>query len=76
MFVCQRCNKQCAAKTPSYLFPITIRQKVYPERRNKSGTVIDKGGTGYETVLEVRVCDACAATLAQHLANRQDIGRA
>jgi hypothetical protein len=63
MFKCERCATQSSAKTPPHLFPIATRQKIYPARRDRSGVLNDKGGTGHEVVREIRVCADCLAVL-------------
>ncbi len=75
MYKCENCNQQMPANTPSQLFPIETRKKIYPPRfintkhaRGKSERYADKkhfdeGGTGFEIVREIRVCQRCADLL-------------
>ena len=59
-FVCQICDKPQKDGSIPTLVQIECRDKTYPERRNKEDEVIDKGGSGYETVREVQACKQCA----------------
>jgi len=69
VYVCEHCHLTIDPNTPSYLLPVKIRRKQYPFRsaaneyidpasgRQKQSD--DPGGTGYETVREIRVCKNC-----------------
>jgi len=73
VYICQICNKVAAPNTPSFLVPQKIRKRRYPFRpaanklkdprkpgKRKYEYRDDPGGTGYETVREIRFCPACA----------------
>ena len=59
-FVCQICGKSQRDGSIPTLIQTECRDKVYPERRDKEDKIIDKGGSGYETVREVQACKQCA----------------
>ncbi len=59
MYVCDSCKKQIAPSIPSRLVPVKTRTKQYPKRYDKGGSLVDKGGDGFETVSEIRVCPEC-----------------
>lgn len=58
-FVCQICDEPQKDGSKPTLIAIEQRNKIYPTRRNKEDKVIDKGGSGYETVREIQVCGEC-----------------
>lgn len=59
-FVCQICDEPQKDGIKPTLIAIEQRNKTYPTRRNEEDKVIDKGGSGYETVREVQACEQCA----------------
>ncbi len=71
MFKCQNCGKQIGPHTTPTMVVTKQRKKVYPKRYaevdseeegkegRKETVVIDEGGTGFETVEEIGVCELC-----------------
>ncbi len=59
-FTCQLCDEPQKDRIKPILIAIEQRNKTYPERRDKEDKLIDKGGSGYETVREVQACKQCA----------------
>jgi len=59
-FVCQICDKPQKDGSIPTLIQTECRDKTYPERCDKEDKLIDKGGSGYETVREVQACEQCA----------------
>ncbi len=59
-FVCQICDEPQKNGIKPILVAIEQRNKTYPERRDKEDKIVDKGGSGYETVREVQACKQCA----------------
>jgi len=59
-FVCQVCDKPQKDGNKPTLIAVERRNKVYPKRRGTEDKIIDKGGSGYETVREVQACKQCA----------------
>jgi len=71
MYRCQLCGAIAPPRTPSYVVVLKTRPPTYPFRPNAFRVVEcsggrrkivekdDPGGTGYETVAEVRVCPTC-----------------
>ena len=62
MFKCGVCGKTSEKGEPRRLKVIEQRRKTYPARRDKSGTVIDSGGQGWEIAKEITVCPRCIPT--------------
>lgn len=74
MFNCNKCKKAIGPGVRENKVVVETRAKTYPERYAKTGTdgergergfhtkakVIDKGGSGFETVREVALCPDCA----------------
>lgn len=58
-FVCQICDESQEDGSTPTLIQTECRDKTYPARRNKEDKIIDKGGSGYETVREVQACEQC-----------------
>ena len=54
MYICEICNTQTEPNVPCNVITVETRPKVYPPRPG------DPGGSGYETVKEVRACPSCA----------------
>lgn len=59
-FVCQICDEPQKDRVKPILVAVEQRSKTYPVRRNEEDKVVDKGGSGYETVREVQACKQCA----------------
>ena len=57
MYVCEICETQTAPNVPCHLIQTETRKKVYPARHGAN----DPGGSGHETVKEVRACPSCAS---------------
>ena len=57
MYICEICDAQTEPNVPCHVIPTEIREKVYPPRTG------DPGGSGHETVKEVRACPSCATAL-------------
>ena len=57
MFKCQRCRRITEPGEKSTLIVTETREKVYPPRKG------DPGGSGFETVSEIQVCESCAKEL-------------
>lgn len=67
MYICKNCNIQQPSNTPSKQYILKKRNKIYPAR-SKANKVIengrvkfkpDPGGIGFETDIEVTVCNKC-----------------
>ena len=55
MYICEICTTQSEPNVPCEMVVVETREKTYPARAG------DPGGSGFETVKEVRACPACAA---------------
>jgi hypothetical protein len=75
MYQCQHCSTLVKSNQSSCLFATIKRKKQYSFRAD-ANTYIDKkdgkkkktndpGGTGYETVKEIRVCKKCYSELME-----------
>ncbi len=62
-FVCQNCQKAQKNRTKPISFTTKHRKVKYPERYNEEKKLIDKGGSGFETVQEVQLCNKCVEEL-------------
>ena len=60
-FRCQMCGTAQKDRSSPIMVIVEQRSKVYPERCDKEGKIIDKGGHGHEIVCEVQACRRCAA---------------
>ena len=68
-FRCEDCHEVQPPGTRRYTVVVETREKVYPYRRAANLVKVnrevftrdDRGGKGYETVREVRVCGRCAS---------------
>ena len=58
MYVCEICNTQTEPNVPCHVIQAETRDKTYPARPGAN----DPGGSGYETVREIRVCPSCVLT--------------
>lgn len=61
MYYCAGCDKLQPAGVRCNLTPLVIRPKEYHYKDKK--TKRDKKSIGWEIVKEVKLCDACAATV-------------
>ncbi len=59
-FICQSCEK--IQKKPT-LLTIESRKVTYLARYNEDNKLIDKGGSGFETVREIQICGNCVKEL-------------
>jgi hypothetical protein len=59
MFNCMCCHKSVGPHVSPMNLVIETREKVYPERHNSEGEVIDRGGSGREIAKEIKVCYPC-----------------
>lgn len=58
MFICGLCGKVSKPNEAAVMVVMEIREVVYPQREYDE--VVDKGGTGCETVREVLAHKECA----------------
>ena len=63
-FICGNCGEAQEDGSIPTLIVTERRNKIYPERYADS-LVIDKGGSGYETVKEIQACEKCAILLKE-----------
>jgi hypothetical protein len=72
MYKCQNCSTLVSSNQSSYLFAIIKRKKQYSFRAEANTFIAkdgkkkkpnDPGGSGYETVKEIRVCRKCYSEL-------------
>jgi hypothetical protein len=72
MYKCQNCSTLVSSNQSSYLFAIIKRKKQYSFRAEANTCITkdgkkkkpnDPGGSGYETVKEIRVCRKCYSEL-------------
>ncbi len=59
MYICEICSAQTAPNVPCHISPTEVREKTYPARPGAN----DPGGSGHETVKEIRACPSCASAL-------------
>lgn len=73
MYLCEHCQQQIAANTPTYLFPVQSRISTYPKRQKANRRHVkhrleyydDNGGKGVEVVKELRICPSCYQELSK-----------
>lgn len=62
-FICQICQKVQGNGIKPIPLVIKSRKVSYPERYNEENKLIDKGGSGFEVVQEVQICNNCVEEL-------------
>lgn len=74
MYQCQNCSTLVSSNQSSHLFAVIKRKKQYSFRADantyigkdgKKKKTNDPGGSGYETVKEIRVCSKCYSELTE-----------
>ena len=86
MFICENCKEQQDKGIAPIMCVTKQRRKVYPQRTQemmvqdddgketyRETVVIDKGGTGIETVKEIRCCEKCAKKVAPVIVNEKPL---
>ena len=71
MYICKNCNTQQPSNSPSKLYILKKRNKIYSARSNANKVIengrvkfkIDPGGKGFETEVEITVCNECYSKL-------------
>lgn len=62
-FICKRCGDIQPNNTKPKNIIIQKRDKIYPIRRENpldlKSAIIDKGGSGWEIIKEIKVCEDC-----------------
>lgn len=70
-FRCELCNKAQDAGTSPVVI-VTEQRRVSYSQRMKGKKVFDPGGSGLETVSEVKACPKCAKTDAEESESKSE----
>jgi len=79
MYKCDKCKAVQAAGTKCTMVSVEVRDVTYPERRDPldSRQLIDRGGSGFETVREEKRCPKCAegvtADVTAHVTSNNEV---